>query len=639
MPSPLVKQIRSKPQLARAQLSDRNPFVLRVGEEPSASFPKKLLGKIMPFFERLLGLDILAQGHEQLPHDLSERDFLRAVLEAFKIDYHTPSRALEKIPKTGPVVIVANHPFGGLEGMVLTELVNQAREGDGKVLVNSILGRIQELRNFFICVDPFGGNNAARANVQPLKAAIKHVQNGGLLATFPSGTVSHFSWRKLEVTDPQWNLNTATIIRRAKAAVVPVYFHGRNSLLFQILGIIHPLLRTLRLPRELLDKYGSRVRFEVGYPIPWARLEQFETDEELLAYIRLRTFILRNRPQEEAKPADSKKFARRRPERDFEPIVAPQPHNQLVEEIARIPPHQRLIDSSDFSVYFAYASQIPSMLQEIGRLREITFRQADEGTGKSIDLDRFDNYYVHLFSWCKSEEELVGAYRLGRVDSILDRYGMEGLYTNTLFHYSNDLIDQLGPSLELGRSFVRVEYQKNYWSLLFLWKGIGHFVARNPQYRNLFGPVSINNNYDSVSRHLIRVFLEQNNYSPELARLVRPRNAPPETAIRGVDLKDISTVVRDLKDVSQLLSDIESRPEVVPVLLRQYLKLGGRMLGFNVDPEFGDVLDGLVVVDLLETEPKMLVKYMGPDGLKTFFEHHGRSISSRNVSSSGVKLA
>ena len=264
------------------------------------------------------------------------------------------------------------------------------------------------------------------------------------------------------------------------------------------------------------------------------------------------------------------------------------------------------------AVYLAAASEIPAVLAEIGRLREITFRAAGEGTGKSTDLDRFDAHYLHLFVWSEKNQEVAGAYRLATTDSAK----RHGLYTATLFHYGDEFLDCIGPALELGRSFVQPRYQRSFSPLLLLWKGIGKFVAQNPRYKALFGPVSISNRYQSISRQLMVSFLERTALLKDWARLVSVPS--PFTAPRSSQLPQAGF---DIEDLSDVVSDIEPARSGVPILLRQYLKLGGKLLGFKVDANFSNALDGLILVDLTKTDPKLLERYLGKSESAAFLAH------------------
>jgi len=250
-----------------------------------------------------------------------------------------------------------------------------------------------------------------------------------------------------------------------------------------------------------------------------------------------------------------------------------------------------------------------------------------EGTGKPIDLDRFDAHYLHLFIWNDRKNEVVGAYRIGQTDYILRYFGQYGLYTSTLFTYKRSLLDQISPALELGRSFVRPEYQRSYSSLLLLWKGISAFVVRNPRYKNLFGPVSINNEYHTISQQLMAASLKLNNDLPDLGKLVKAKRPFPIKPIKGCDL-NINNLIQDINELSELIADIETENKGIPILLRQYLKLGGKILGFNRDHHFGNVLDGLILVDLTMTRPDLLERYMGRPGAETFLNYHNQDMPS-----------
>jgi putative hemolysin len=268
------------------------------------------------------------------------------------------------------------------------------------------------------------------------------------------------------------------------------------------------------------------------------------------------------------------------------------------------------------------ADEAPHLQQEIGRLREVTFREVGEGTGKPLDLDRFDRYYWHLLLWNKTKQELVGGYRAGSTAEILPHRGIEGLYTSTLFRYDPLLFQKLGPALELGRSFVRPEYQRQYAPLLFLWKGIARFVAQHPQTPVLFGAVSISNDYCRASREMIYRFFEIRRNDEDLAGMVEPRMPFRPGRLRRWDCRALCYALRDMDELSQPIADVETDGKGLPILIRQYARVGGKILGFNVDRKFSNVLDGLIVVDLRQTEPGVLERYMGRDGLARFRQHH-----------------
>ncbi|MDB4500700.1 GNAT family N-acetyltransferase [Akkermansiaceae bacterium] len=267
---------------------------------------------------------------------------------------------------------------------------------------------------------------------------------------------------------------------------------------------------------------------------------------------------------------------------------------------------------ADLDVYLAHADSIPNIMLEIGRLREITFRAVGEGTGKARDLDRFDEYYYHLFLWDREAQQIAGAYRLGRTDLILAEFGFEGLYSSLLCKFDPVLLDHLNPALELGRSWVVPEYQKSLHSLLGLWKGIGAFVARYPRYHILFGAVSISDDYSFISQNLIVRYLRRTKSDQawgERVRALLPFKDKPE---------ELTETFESIEQVSACVAQHEPDGKGVPVLLRQYFKMNATLLDFAFDPTFSHCLDAMVLVDLRKAPSRLLTKYMGKEGCERF---------------------
>lgn len=575
--------------------------------------PRPLPAPVESAVERLLGLDRLHRVYDAAR--LDPASIFDRLLHLLGVRVDVSPSDLARIPAAGPVVAVANHPFGLLEGPILGSLLLPLRP-DLRILANSLLGAAPEISRYCILVNPFGGPAAARANVRSLKDSIAWLRNGGLLAAFPAGEVAHMDLRLRAIADPAWNPSIARIIRLTAATVVPIHFHGANSALFQILGLIHPRLRTALLPHEFLNKRRASVSVRIGHPIPPAQLAAFADDPGLTAHLRRRTYAL----APVARPAAPLRLPiPRRPASAPVPVAAPRSLHILESEIRALPPDRLLAEQGPLAALWSRISETPTVIDEIGRLRELTFRAAGEGTGKASDIDPFDTSYTHLFVWNRETREIAAAYRLAFVPEILASSGLRGLYTNTVFSYGSAFLDQIGPAVELGRSFVRAEYQRSYAPLLLLWKGIGALVAAHPSARVLFGPVSISNDYSPASRELIVRFLSAYCRADGLTPLVRARNPfhhhrpGPQDPLAGASSID---------DLSALVADIETDGKGVPVLLRQYLKLGGKLVCFNVDRDFADSLDGLIVVDLLETDPRVLDRYMGKDPARAFLARH-----------------
>jgi putative hemolysin len=541
---------------------------------------------------------------------------LERLLREMRIDVKVIAEDLARIPGSGAALVVANHPYGILDGAVLGALLLRMRP-DVKILTNYVIAAMPELNEYCIYVDPFDRPASHRANIAGLRRAVTHLRNGGLLAIFPAGEVSHWQFRQGEVTDGEWNTIPARLVRLSGAPVIPALFAGRNSNLYQMLGVVHPKLRTIQLPREFLNKAGKEIELRFGTPILAEKINRFADDRQATNYLRWRTYLLRRRmrsnppaapvPVEESAPALLQTASC--PERDA-----------VIAEIAALGAAAELDENRDFKVLVASAAQIPHGLKEIGRQRELAFREVGEGTGREIDLDRFDPYYHHLILWNTKDAQIAGGYRFVNTSEVLRTRGLQGLYTNTLFWMDPRFFELTGPMLEMGRSFIRRDYQKQYAPLLMMWRGIGRYLATHPEAPILFGPVSISSNYNQTSRELLFRFFQTQRPNP-LAQWIRPKRPFRSRPVSGWELQAIRYLL-DIEEMSSSIAEIEADRKGVPVLLRQYLKIGGELLAFNVDKNFSDALDGLILVDLRKTDPSRLETYMGKDGVRTLLRFH-----------------
>ncbi|MGR8920227.1 MAG: lysophospholipid acyltransferase family protein [Gammaproteobacteria bacterium] len=584
------------------------------GHMPAVLGP--LRGPAAALVDRALGLPGLNAIYQSIPRHLDPGTFAACTLERCGVEAMMDPNSLNNIPERGPCIVVANHPHGALDGVAMIDLLSR-RRGDFRVMANHLLEHFAELREVFIGVDPFGGQAARRYNGRAVRKALKWLRQGGLLMMFPGGEVSSLDLRQRRIVDPDWDSGIGWLVEKSGAPVVPAYINGRNSLGFQLAGLVHPTLRTALLVREMQNHRGTALRVKCAPPIDADTLSLLGGRGEIAPYLQTSTYLIQARSQYR-RPLRLGSVVQPGPEEH--PIAGPVEPARLASEVDALPETQRLVAGERLEVWYAKADQIPWLLQEIGRLRELSFRQVGEGTGKTVDLDLYDTYYLHLFIWDRESHAVVGGYRLGEADRILARYGSKGLYVRSLFKLAPQLEDELRTALEVGRSFVRPEHQRNYASLMLLWKGIAAYVVRQPRYRVLFGPVSISNDYHPVSQQLMVRFLQRTSMELERASQVKPRNP-----FRGgsVQTKCIDLDVSDLRIIANLLTTVEHGDTGVPVLLRQYLKLNGRILGFNVDPDFNNAIDCLLWVDLTRTDASLLRKYMGREGVERFLRYHG----------------
>jgi len=540
----------------------------------------------------VLRINKLNKLYDEISH-LEGMDFIDALIEKLQLEYEVNEDELEQIPKEGAFITVSNHPFGGIDGMLLVKILSKVRP-DIKVMSNFVLNKIKPVSKYMLPVNPFERRKGAASSLHGVKLALEQLQSGGVLGVFPAGEVSSYNEDNYGISDREWQYPAMKMIKKARVPVVPVYFQGSNSRIFHILGLIHPTLRTVRLPAEVFNKKHKMIRIRIGYPVSVKEQDGFSDISTFGRYLRAKTYSL-------GSVLEVRKFFRPRINRNKkpEPIAEPVAPALIIEEIEKIREEYSLFSSEQFEVFCTPSIEIPQIMLELGRLREVTFRDVGEGTNNSMDLDEYDLYYNQLFVWDNTTEQIVGAYRVGKGDEILRRYGVKGFYLQSLFRMNRRFHPTLEQSLELGRSFVIKEYQRRPLPLFLLWKGILYFLLKHSEYRYLIGPVSISNNFSQFSRGLIMQYIRAHNFDKRLARYVRPRTRYNVPGF-NVDEEVILNNTEDLNKFDRFIKDMEPNDYTMPILLKRYLKINGKIIGFNLDPKFNDALDGLLVLDLYD---------------------------------------
>lgn len=561
-----------------------------------------------------MGIDHLEHLYAQLPGGLGAREFAEAALAKLGVRYSLHAPEWTRLPSTGPLLVAANHPYGGIDGLAAIAALLDRRP-DLKVIATQSLAGLEPLRSVLIPVDNFGHSASRGGNIVALRQALRHVKAGGALLLFPAGAVSHLDVAHRCVADPPWNRTATALLAAAGAPVAPLYVHGSNGAGFQLAGLLHPALRTALLPREVTNKRGTCLDLRLGEPIAAERLAALGDPGRVERLLRVRLYSL---AAPRAALLAGSAGAAPTSAITIEPLAPAVPREELEFELRALGETGRLAVLGPLEVYCAPGRAIPRLLTEIGRLREETFRAVGEGTGKALDLDRYDRWYDHLIAWDTRRGCVVGAYRAARIDELRRKYGRAAIYLSTLFEFREPFFRLLGPAIELGRSFVRAEYQRSFTSLLALWRGIGEYVSRHPRHARLIGPVSVSADYDEASRALLVRYLRWHHFDPLLAALVRPRLPFREARSLAMLGREASSV-HEVDDLAELITaGDDPRRRGAPVLLRQYLKLGGRVVGFNIDPDFGHSLDCLTVVDLTRTPDEVLGKYMSTEALIRF---------------------
>ena len=557
--------------------------------------------------EKLFGLSQLANMYDVRPRGLDPEEFLQFSLDSLGVSLKLGNEQnLDLVPRVGPLLIVANHPLGGLEGIALARILLRIRP-DLQVLTNELLRRVPELAPIFIGVDVLS-SDAAGANVRGVKQVHKHLSGGGAVLIFPAGMVSAIELRERRIQDRKWNRLAGQLIKRYQCACVPVHVDGYNSAYFYLAGLVHPRLRTLLLPRQLANKKGFRLELTIGRPVLAQELRLLKEPRAITEYLRVSTEALAQRPEPE-----SAKF-----HRQLEDITAVGSSREVSAALAGLEQF-RLIEHDEFDVYCAPYERLGIIMEMIAVSREITFRAVGEGTGLTRDSDEFDPRYLHLFLWDRKYGCIAGAYRVGLVDEIIEKHGVKGLYSRSLYKYDKAFIKRLGAAIEMGRSFIHPDYQRRPESLTLLWRGIGRVLVERPQYHTLFGSVSISREYSDLARSLIADTLLTNFQASEFVPLVKPLT--PHKIAHRVWSTDILKELVNIKMLGRLIGRCDPG-KAVPVLLRHYLSLNGRMVCFNIHSDFNNSLEGLIIVDVRRTDPKTVTRFMGADGYQKFYSCH-----------------
>lgn len=519
-------------------------------------------------------------------------EFTESVLDHLGIEYDFATEELLNIPKDEPFVVISNHPYGGIDGLILLSLISKIRP-EFKIMANYLLQQIPPLKDQLVVVNPFEKTPKPGMNISGIKKCLHLLDEGIPVGIFPAGEVSALKLNNFKISDKMWNPVVGKMIMKAGVKVVPVYFSGHNSVTFNLLGLVHPMLRTAKLPSELFNKKQEKIKVRIGKPVSIKNVQEFTDPNDLLRFLRAKTYAL-------GSGLDVKKYFNLQtvfPQYP-QPIIEPTPQELILEDIKRIDPRDLLFTQGEFKIFLSGAKRIPNILRELSRLREITFREVGEGTNHAFDSDEYDIHYKHLFIWDEKEQKIVGAYRIGLGDVLYRRYKKKGFYLNELFKIGKDFTPVLKNSLELGRSFIVKEYQRKPVSLMLLWKGVNEFLKKeNYRYQYLIGPVSISNTFSNLSKDLLVDFITKHHYDEQLASYVSPRkNYKYKYKGEGKELRNME--IDDIKVLDNLIGEIEVSQQKIPVLLKKYLKQNAKIIAFNVDPKFNHSLDGFLVMDV-----------------------------------------
>ncbi len=545
--------------------------------------------------------------------DKTGKDFFDAFVRERDLRYVVFEEDLAKIPKTGPFILVSNHPLGAIDGILMTKILTEIRP-DFKVMGNFLLEKIKPMEPYVIAVNPFENRKEIRSSATGMRETLKYLENGGCVGIFPAGEVSNKNNNFNEILDKSWEKPALKLIKMAKVPVVPMYFHAKNSRLFYQISKLHPDLQTLMLPSEMMNKREKPIKIRIGKPVSVRVLEDHDTVEEMGEFLQKKIYMLKSYYDKRRTIAEQLNipnlklnFSLSKEENIIQNIIDETPQEDLVREIEALYKQDKMLfRNGNYEVFFSAYAEIPSIMREIGRQRELTFRAIGEGSNLPFDLDQYDEHYHHLFLWDSAGKKLVGAYRMALGSEVMKKRGIDGFYTSSLFEFDPELQPFFRKVIEMGRAYISTEYQQKPLPLFLLWRGIIHVCLRNPEHKFLMGGVSISDKFSEFSKSLMIEFMRSNFYDSAVAQYIHPKKE------FKVTLKDrdknlfFDEVESDLNKLDKIIDDLE--PEMrLPVLIKKYIKQNAKVVSFNVDPNFNGAIDGLMYIRISEL-PESTIK-------------------------------
>ena len=561
---------------------------------------------------RLTKIDEVNKLYDVLK-DKVGKDFFDSFVRERDLKYIVFEEDLARIPKTGPFILVSNHPLGAIDGILMTKILTEIRP-DFKIMGNFLLEKIEPMKPYVISVNPFENRKELKSSSTGMRGSLKHLEEGGCIGIFPAGEVSNRNNEFSEILDKKWEKPALKLIKMAKVPVVPMYFHAKNSRFFYQMAKLHPDLQTLFLPSEMMHKREKPIRVRLGKPVSVKVLEDHDSIDEMGEFLQKKIHLLKSYYEKRKSLADRLNipnlrlnFALLKEENVVQNIIDETPTEDIVKEIEALSKNDKMLfRNGNYEVFFAAYGDIPSIMREIGRQRELTFRKIGEGTNLPFDLDEYDEHYHHLFLWDSKAKKLAGAYRMALGCEVMKKHGIEGFYTSSLFEFDPELRPFFRKVIEMGRAYISSEYQQKPLPLFLLWRGIVHVCLRNPEHKFLMGGVSISDKFSEFSKSLMIEFMRSHYYDSAVAQYIHPKHD------FKVKLKErdknlfFDEVESDLNKLDKIIDDLE--PEMrMPVLIKKYIKQNAKVISFNVDPTFNDAIDGLMYIRISEL-PESTIK-------------------------------
>ena len=563
-------------------------------------YPKIISSQILLILKKILHIDDVndyLKGHSHL----QGIDFIDGLFKYLDFSFNVDQNDLQKIPDDGKLIIISNHPLGGLDGLALLKAVSLVRS-DVKVVVNDILQNIDNLKDLFLPYNLY----SVKTQKKNIKKIEQSIENNEVIIFFPAAVVSRITMKGIK--DRKWQKGALRLAKKFKSPILPVYVDARNSLMFYLLALLHDKAGTMLLPHELFNKRSSQIYLKIGNIIPYSSLKDYHLNE------KKQTDLLQEHLYKLGK--DSVEIFKTE-----KSIIEPVDKNIIKEELKSAQHIGQTLD--DKQIFLVSHDEGKNIVREIGRLREITFRKVGEGTGKELDVEKYDTYYDHLVLWDKNDEEIVGSYRIGKTKDIIEKYGKKGLITSKKFDINDEFDEVLAQSLEVGRTFIQQKYWKSA-ALDYMWQGIGAFLKNNPDVRYLWGTVSMSDDLpDDAKDLIIYYYLKWYPGNPNLAYPHREYSLSDE---KKAELSEFFNTGSAFKDFRKMKKSLLTIGHTVPVLYRRYTDIteddGTEFINFCIDVTFKNSVDGFIVVDMTKLKKDVRERYYNQ---RSFVKKNGTS--------------
>ncbi|MEM7069846.1 MAG: lysophospholipid acyltransferase family protein [Pseudomonadota bacterium] len=599
--------------------SGRQPKLKYLETEKALGIPegKSVNPMMIRAVEKLVGIDRCNKLLEDLGPDWPDTNSMVDIMfDRLDIKYQIKNAEVLEELDDRPKVFVANHPYGLPDAFALFQILTRYRPNI-RLFANKILEATQLDDERLLYVDPFSAPQSRNLTRKSMAHALRHVREGGDLALFPGRICSHLKTSDWTISDSAWTDQVRKFVDAGGGDLVPLYITGRNSMLFNFSGLIHPRIRTYLLVREFL-RGGHDFTFTIGDPVSADQLQKVSRSMSVGNFARSLVYSL-------------KTGASTVP--DLPHLIEPELRNaQETSRVVRTPTAirgahvRKLLDRNEILVkqngYTIYQSGPKSGADILDIICEVRFQAYASETNVSDPSelrDHYDEFYHHLVLWDDEKEAVAGVYRYTLPGLTQRAPTAENLVTSSIFDLSPEFQKILPKAMELGRAAILPEYQKSFSPLMLLWRGFLEIPYRDKEIKYLFGPVTMGQNFNPLSRELLRRYIMNHCGDDVMKGHVSPRKALAFDIPREVEIEKLANACGSFAQLGNLINGIEGGKRSLPVLFRHYANSGCKFVGFGEWRELDNATAGLTLLDLKDSSKSFIQRYFGKEGAEEFY--------------------